>query len=87
MGLEDRDWFKERKIDWDKGGLKPAPKRSLWEEAYELSLLFNTKWYEIYKINWWKEFYTFLKLRWWIRILLAVCFAIIAVVVYFLIVR
>lgn len=22
MGMEDRDWYRERKIDWDRGGLK-----------------------------------------------------------------
>ena len=22
MGIEDRDWYREKRIDWDRGGLK-----------------------------------------------------------------
>jgi hypothetical protein len=22
MGMQDRDWYREKKIDWDRGGLK-----------------------------------------------------------------
>ena len=23
MGMEDRDWYREKRIDWDRGGLRP----------------------------------------------------------------
>jgi len=31
MGQEDRDWFRERKIDYLNGGLLPAGKKSSFE--------------------------------------------------------
>ena len=37
MGMEDRDWYREKEIDWDRGGLRerkqrrfPGPEYLLW---------------------------------------------------------
>jgi hypothetical protein len=77
MGLHDRDWYREKKIDWDRGGLKSVSRRSFWKDAYELSLFFTAKWYEIYKIAWWRELRAFLRLRWWLKVFLAILFALV----------
>jgi hypothetical protein len=35
MGMEDRDWYREKRIDWERGGLtarrgKKRPPKSVW---------------------------------------------------------
>jgi predicted nucleic acid-binding Zn ribbon protein len=37
MGMEDRDWYREKEIDWDRGGLRDR----------------NSKRRRVFKFAWW----------------------------------
>lgn len=45
MGMEDRDWYREKRIDWDRGGLKESharhrlPKYAWWLLAAVLLMI------------------------------------------------
>lgn len=74
MGQEDRDWYRDKSIDLDKGGFM---KRSAWSELFEMVQSRESKWYEIYRLRFWREYWAITTVRWWmlpIHILLVVAF-------------
>ncbi len=55
MGIEDRDWYREKQIDWDRGGLKDRNRKtrrrlpqSLWW-MLALAFIIVAVWYKLFR--------------------------------------